>query len=222
MIRLDLDSIMGMGGRYRATFINSIWGYRTVALVGTADGNKQSNLCIVNSLFHLGANPPMSGLIFRPHTVERHSLENILETGEYTINLMPYHLSAEAHQTSAKYPREQSEFDQVGLNPIWAKNFAAPFVRESPVRIGMTLIRKIHLEENATEMIIGKVKMVEIAEGLIEEDGFVCHAKGDILCGSGLDAYHRIDNGIRYAYAKPNEATRGLQRYQFHQTSKKK
>ncbi|TVR84740.1 MAG: flavin reductase [Saprospirales bacterium] len=215
MINLNLEKILEMEGRYRATFINSLWGYRPVALLGTVDAAGQTNLCIVNSLFHLGANPPMCGMVFRPHNVERHSLENILEVGEYTINLMPFPLSARAHQTSAKYKREESEFDKVGLKPIWSGRFAAPFVGESPVRIGMELLRKIQLEENNTEMVIGKVKMIEIAENLVEEDGFVCHARGDILCGSGLDAYHSVNNGIRYTYAKPDETPRELDRFKF-------
>ena len=72
--------------RYRGTFINSIGGFKSVCLVGTKNPSNQTNLAIFSSLVHIGANPPLVGLVFRPDSVERHTLENILETGFYTIN----------------------------------------------------------------------------------------------------------------------------------------
>ena len=59
------EEIDQMTQRYRATFINSLGGFKSVVLIGTKDKNGQENLSIVSSLFHIGANPPLCGLIFR-------------------------------------------------------------------------------------------------------------------------------------------------------------
>jgi flavin reductase (DIM6/NTAB) family NADH-FMN oxidoreductase RutF len=212
MRKIEFEDIESQERRYRANFVNSLWGYRPLALIGTANAKGQTNLSIVNSLFHLGAYPPVAGLIFRPHSVERHSLENILSSRQYSVNLIPISLSQKAHQTSAKYPREESEFDAVGLTVIWHSDFLAPLVDESPVRIGMDLIRNIGLEENDTNLIIGRIRFVEIEDEMIGEDGFISHQKADICCGSGLDSYHRVDSGKRFTYARPGHSLRELNR----------
>jgi flavin reductase (DIM6/NTAB) family NADH-FMN oxidoreductase RutF len=83
---LDLVQLMEMEQRKRAQFINSISGFRSVALIGTTDTNGQTNLAIFSSIVHIGSNPPLLSFIMRPDSVERHTLTNILETGFYTIN----------------------------------------------------------------------------------------------------------------------------------------
>ncbi|EGU57164.1 flavin reductase domain protein FMN-binding protein, partial [Vibrio nigripulchritudo ATCC 27043] len=92
-----------MEDRFRARFINSLSGYKSANLIGTIDNNGQHNLSIVSSVFHLGANPPLLGMIVRPHSVSRHTLENIVETGHYTINSVCREVYQQAHQTSARY-----------------------------------------------------------------------------------------------------------------------
>ena len=46
--------------------INSLGGFKSVALIGTKSEAGNTNLAIFSSIFHLGANPPLVGLIFRP------------------------------------------------------------------------------------------------------------------------------------------------------------
>ena len=89
-----------MERRYRAAFLNSIGGFKSVNLIGTVDGQGRTNLSIFNSVFHLGADPPLLGMVVRPHTVERHTLENILQTGAYTINHISEAIFRQAHQAS--------------------------------------------------------------------------------------------------------------------------
>ena len=42
-------------------------------------------ICIVSSAVHIGANPPLMAIIFRPATVQN-TFENIKETEVFTIN----------------------------------------------------------------------------------------------------------------------------------------
>jgi flavin reductase (DIM6/NTAB) family NADH-FMN oxidoreductase RutF len=73
--------------RYRTTFINSLAGFRQAVLVGTKSLDGSTNLAIFNSLIHLGASPALFGLISRPDTVQRDTLQNIIKTKEYTLKL---------------------------------------------------------------------------------------------------------------------------------------
>lgn len=99
----EKEAIVAMEKRYRATFVNSLSGFKSANLLGTSDTNQQTNLCIVSSVFHLGANPALMGVIIRPDTVPRDTLENIRATGFYTLNHVQKEMIVAAHQTSARY-----------------------------------------------------------------------------------------------------------------------
>jgi flavin reductase (DIM6/NTAB) family NADH-FMN oxidoreductase RutF len=203
-MHISADAIEQMEQRYRASFINSLGGFKSVVLVGTASGDGQTNLAVFNSLFHIGANPPLCGLVFRPDSVERHTLSNIEETGRYTINHLHQGLYKQAHQTSARYPRTTSEFEATGLTPQYEAGFHAPFVAESAVRFALELRERIPLSINGTILVIGQITGVWIPDTSIRPDGFVdLEAAGTITC-SGLDSYHTTQRLARLSYAKPD------------------
>jgi flavin reductase (DIM6/NTAB) family NADH-FMN oxidoreductase RutF len=148
------------------------------------------------------------GLIFRPDTVRRDTLTNILAQQEYTINYVSPTFIAQAHQTSAKYEQLQSEFDAVGLHAEYLPNFNAPFVKEAVVKIGLKFAERIDIAVNNTILIIGSIQSVTIDENLLAEDGFVL--LNEVLACSGLDAYYQPQLIKRMAYAKPNQAPNEL------------
>ncbi len=100
--------------RFRARLINSLSGFKSANLIGTISDNGITNLSIVSSVFHIGANPPLVGMIIRPHSVTRDTLENIINTRQYTINQVSDRIWQQAHQCSARYDADISEFDVVG------------------------------------------------------------------------------------------------------------
>jgi len=113
----DNRQIADLEDRKRIALINSLSGFKSLNLIGTVNQSGQTNLAIFNSVVHIGANPPLMGFISRPDTVEKHTLENIREMGYFTINHVNKDIYEKAHQTSARYPRNQSEFDATGLTP---------------------------------------------------------------------------------------------------------
>lgn len=200
----DLNDILNFEQRYRASFINSLGGFKSLALIGTISEQGKTNLAVFNSLFHLGANPPLFGFIIRPDSVERHTLSNILATGEFTLNHVTENIFKQAHQTSARYEKEVSEFDATHLTPEYKDGIKAPFVKESPIQIGATFIRKICMEENGTVLIIAQISCVSIPEGSLKADGFIDLEKAGTITCSGLDSYYTVQKLARLTYAKPN------------------
>lgn len=203
MIQFTAADIMTMAQRKRATFINSLAGIKQVALVGTQNQDGQPNLAIFNSVIHVGANPPLWGLIFRPDTVRRDTLTNILEQQQYTINYVHAKHAAQAHQTSAKYEPHQSEFDAVGFGTEYLPNIKAPFVQEAMVKVGLKLEERMDIKINNTIMIIGSIQSITLNENLLAEDGFVL--LNEVLTCSGLDAYYQPQLIKRMAYAQPHQ-----------------
>lgn len=201
----QIINIHELEDRYRANLINSLSGFKSLNLIGTIDHNKKTNLAIFNSVFHLGANPALLGFISRPNSVARHTIENIRSTKFYTLNPVTEDNYERAHQTSARYPKEISEFDACNLEEEFRDEFKAPFVKSSPIKIGMELVREVSILENETLMIIGKIIYLSCPQNAIENDGFIDLEALSILCGNSLDSYHSTKRIKRLPYAKaPN------------------
>lgn len=203
--KIVLSEVLEFETRYRATFINSLGGFKTPVLIGTSDKSGNPNLAIFNSLIHIGANPPLVGFIVRPDSVDRHTLQNILETGVFTINHVKEEFYKKAHQTSARYAKEQSEFKEVGLTEEYDENFSAPFVKESSVKIALDFVEKIDLTINGTILMIGKIKFVNLPSNCIQADGFVDLNMAESIVSAGLDSYYKTTPIARLSYAKPDK-----------------
>lgn len=209
-IHIDYNQILELEKQKRVHLINSLGGFKSVALVGTSDENKNTNLSIFSSFFHLGANPPLIGMIFRPSPPERDTMRNILDTGFYTINHINESIFKKAHQTSARYDKGVSEFDATGLNSEYKNDFFAPFVVESLVQLGIEFKQKIDISINNTTMIVGEIVQIYIPENCLLEDGFIDIEKANTITCSGLDSYHKTMQLDRLSYAKPDKEITSL------------
>lgn len=203
MISIKGDEISGMEKYYRINLINSLVGFKSLNLLGTASTDGVTNLCIISSAFHLGSNPPLLGMVIRPEREHNDTLRNIKLTGQYTLNNVIPDWYMQAHQTSASYPSGVSEFDVCGFNKLYIKGFKAPFVRQSTICIGLELREIIDLEINGTTIVIGEVIQILTGDGVISEEGFVDHMKAETTTVAGLDAYYLPRLVGQLAYAKP-------------------
>lgn len=204
------EDIENFDKRFRTAFINSLSGFKSLGLIGTKDYKNQTNLAAFNSLIHIGANPPLVGFISRPGAVERQTLENILETGFYTINHVTELFYQQAHQTSARYPRQISEFDATGLTTEYKEDFFAPFVAESKVQIAVEFQEQVPLNINNTILVIGKIQAVYFPSDCLFEDGALDLEKAGSLTSLGLDSYHKTQKLARLSYAKPDKMPENL------------
>jgi flavin reductase (DIM6/NTAB) family NADH-FMN oxidoreductase RutF len=209
-MQLDEHSIASMPNRRRAALINSLTGFKSANLVGTADVRGNTNLAIMSSAVHLGSHPPLIALIIRPGGEERHSLHNILTTGCFTINHVTQDIISAAHQTAARYEREVSEFEATGLTPQWQTGLAAPMVAEASVKLGMALREHQELQINGTHMVIGEIVLAEFPERALMDDGALNLAHCGSVALTGLDTYHAATPVRRMAYAKPELPPREL------------
>lgn len=202
---LMFDDIMALEKQVRTNLINSAGGFKSVALVGTTAVQGQTNLAPFNSFVHIGASPPLIGFIVRPDSVQRHTLINIMESGFYTINHLNATMYHKAHQASARYPKEISEFDAVGLTPVYKDNFPAPYVNECMVQMGVQFKERHDLNINGTSLIVGQISHVYFPKNCWSGDGFLDLEKANTLTCSGLDSYHTTQRLKRLSYAKPGK-----------------
>lgn len=185
---------------YRANFINSLTGFKSVCLIGTVNQDGNPNLAIFSSIVHIGSNPALVGFINRPVEAAPHTQN----TGSYTINHVHASFLEKAHQTSAKYPEGISEFDETDLTPVFQESIKAPFVKESSVKYALKLSEIIPIKLNNTFLVIGEVIHVMLTDDIILSDGFLTLDKSGSVSSNGIDGYYSTQLIGRFEYAKPN------------------
>ena len=195
-----------MPRRYRTNFVNALSGYKSANLVGTRSSDGRENLALFSSAVHLGADPALLTLVSRPPVSDRHTLENIEATGCFTVNQVHAGMVAAAHQCSARYARDVSEFDAAGLTPWYSDTLQAPYVAESRLRLGLVLRELVPVALNDTVIIIGEITEVFTDAAQVGEDGYVDIEGLEAVAVSGLDSYHRTQRVARLPYAKPGQS----------------
>jgi flavin reductase (DIM6/NTAB) family NADH-FMN oxidoreductase RutF len=204
------QDLANMDDTQRARFVNCLSGFKSANVIGTRDRHQQNNLAMISSVVHLGSNPPLLGFVMRPRSTTRHTWENIEESGVYTINQVGEEFFQKAHQTSARYDREVSEFEACGLTPEFEDGFHAPHVAESALRVGMQLVEIIPIQHNDTALIVGEVRWVEVKGEAVKSDGYIDIESLGTMTISGLDGYHRTQRAARLSYAKPEKELKKL------------
>jgi flavin reductase (DIM6/NTAB) family NADH-FMN oxidoreductase RutF len=198
------NEIADMEKVFRLNVINSISGYKAANLIGTK-GEQGSNLAIFSSVIHLGSNPPLLGMICRPATVPRHTLCNIEESGSYTINHISEKMHKRAHYTSAKFQESESEFEHCKFEEEYLAACHAPFVKESPIKMEMEWKENISIKLNGTILVIGEIKNIYLNDGIIQENGQLDLNQAEVVCISGLNRYHKVEEIGHYPYARRDE-----------------
>ena len=190
----------------RLNIINAVTGIKPANLIGTIDSQGNSNLSIFSSIIHLGSNPALLGFILRPNeNVRRHTYENIIETNIYTINHVHKSFVKEAHFTSAKFDKTESEFEKCGLTEEYLFGFRPPFVKESKLKLGMRHLETIPISLNKTLLVIGQIEHLIYPEEALNVDGHLdLSLIGDIGV-SGLQTYYELKKIAELPYARPGD-----------------
>ncbi|MEM7550724.1 MAG: flavin reductase [Bacteroidota bacterium] len=205
MKRISRKDIAEMEKRYRAALVNSLSGFKSANLIGSRSKDGIANLSIVSSTIHLGSNPPLLGTVFRPDSVPRHTLDNLRESGYYTVNHVNSSFTSNAHQTAARYHESISEFEACNLSEEYLGDFKQPFVKQAVIKMAMKKVDEIKIEINGTILVIGEIQDLYLSEDFLRTDGSVDLEKANTVAISGLDTYLKASKIARYSYAKPHK-----------------
>ena len=204
-MRLTKKDIENKGKVERLNLINSITGIKPANLIGTIDNEGRTNLGIFSSVVHLGSFPALIGFVMRPvGEVPRHTYENIMESGFYTINHVHPEIVKKAHYTSAKFEKEESEFGEVKLTEEYLEGFKAPFVKESWVRMGLQFVEELPIKRNGTSLIIGEIQVLDIPDEIVDEKGQLDLSSTSVGI-SGLNRYYDLGLKDEFPYVRRNE-----------------
>ena len=210
MIFIDKNEFNNLEHRQRATLINSLIGVKAANMIGTRNLSGQTNLSLISSVFHLGASPALFGFVIRPDSVPRDTLNNLRQHPYLTVNHVNFDIVKNAHQTSARYGAQESEFDPCNLSEEYLNEHPAPFVKESKIKFSAKMLREIQIPENGTHIIICEVLGMHMEQSSLGDDYFIDITKAGTIGVSGLDQYLDVKALGRLSYAKPNKILKWL------------
>jgi flavin reductase (DIM6/NTAB) family NADH-FMN oxidoreductase RutF len=134
------------------------------------------------------------------------TLRNVLATGEFVVNLAHGPLLDQVNNSSARFPPEQSEAEQLGIALEPSRRVSPPRVAESPVAIECTLHSTNRLGDST--VVLGDVVMISIAESVLV-DGHPDFALLDPLARLGRDEWLRHGEVLSLRRpSRPEEITR--------------
>lgn len=205
MVRFDKNKIKSLEKIYRLNLINSCTGYKSANLLGSIDSEGNTNLAIFSSITHLGSDPAMIGFVLRPRTVPRNTYNNMFNTKYFTVNHVKAEDIKDAHHTSAKYPKEISEFEKTKFEPEYLDGFKAPFVKNSKIKFGCKYLSEYNIKENNTILVVASIECLYVGKDSLEDDGWIRLDKAETVTINGLDGYAKTKLIDRFEYARPKK-----------------
>ncbi|SDR66829.1 NADH-FMN oxidoreductase RutF, flavin reductase (DIM6/NTAB) family [Gillisia sp. Hel1_33_143] len=197
---------------FRGNLINSCTGYKSANLIATKSVAGIENVAVFNSVSHIGSNPPILSILFRPTTVSRNTYTNIKDTGIFSINSISEDFIKQAHHTAAKYDDTISEFDKSNLTQEYRDGFEAPFVQNSIIQLGCRYLNEYVIKENDTILVLGSIEHLYLKENIILEDGWLDLEKANSIAITGLDAYSKPKLIDRFNYARPEQEVKSIKK----------
>ncbi|MBR5288076.1 MAG: flavin reductase family protein [Clostridia bacterium] len=137
-----------------------------VSCRGTQEGFDADNLITIAWAGVVNSDPPMLSVSVRP---ERHSYPQIVQSGEFIVNLIDKPLCKAADFCGVKSGRDVDKFAALGLDKRYVEGFSCAAIASAPAFACCKVEQQIHLGTH--DMFIGRVHQVYVREDLFDEDG---------------------------------------------------
>jgi len=106
-------------------------------------------------------------------TANKDTLNNVLTTKEFVVNMVTEALTEKMNMTAHPVPTHESEFDFAGVTAIASLKVKPPRVKESPVALECQLVHHYMLEDNkngGSTILIGRVVMFHVDDSILLDD----------------------------------------------------
>lgn len=182
---------------------------RPICFASTMDSEGRPNLSPFSFFNVFGAKPPI--VVFSParrvrdNTI-KHTLENVIETGEVVINIVNYNMVQQMSLASCEYPKGVDEFAKAGFTPIPSDKVKPFRVKESPVQLECKVlyIQETGDEGGAGNLVICEVLCMHVDDAILNAEGNIDPHKIDLVARMGGDYYCRASGSAVFEVAKPN------------------
>ncbi|MDO9438088.1 flavin reductase family protein [Hydrogenophaga sp.] len=142
---------------------------RPVAWITTRSKDGVVNAAPFSSYNYVAHSPPMVAVNIGTRDGElKDTARNIVETGEFVVNVATFDAMDLMHGCSAEYPSETSEVDALGIELIPGERIAVPRVAVSPIQMECRLERAITLGRGLNTLYIGEVLVFHLSSTVFD------------------------------------------------------
>lgn len=176
-------------------------GPRPIAFASTVDAQGTVNLAPFSFFNVFGANPPI--LVYSPSrsgrdNTTKHTLDNVLEVPECTVNIVNYAMVQQMSLASTAYGKGVNEFVKAGLTELASETVRPPRVAESPVQFECKVIEVKALGDQggAGNLVICEIEKIHIDPSILDSEGQIDPRKIDQVSRMGANWYGRAKDGL--------------------------
>ena len=157
------------------TLMTEVFQPRPIGWVGTISAAGIHNIAPFSYFMPIGSAPPTVAFSSAKdrHGKEKNTLDNILETGVFTLSMVTADLIEQMNASSATVPASVSEYDETGLTPVQGMWVNAPYVGEAHVTSECRVLQTIPLGN--TTLVIGEILGFHMSETWDAKDGVPAH-----------------------------------------------
>ena len=187
---------------------------RPIALVSTVDAEGNVNLSPFSFFNAFGANPPIvvvSPAFRGTDGTPKHTYENIVATGEFTVSAVAYDMVEQISLASSNYDRGVDEFVKAGFSKLMSDRIAPPGVAESPFVMECRLLRHIDGggKPGSGNLMLGEVLMFHVRDEVFGGEQFDVPAL-DLVARMGGNWYCRATGAALFELPKPRHNGIGM------------
>ena len=179
---------------------------RPIAWVSTVSLSGVTNLAPFSFFTGVGAKPP--SVVFCPSNrrdgTPKDSLKNILDTGEFVINVVPFRLAEAMNLSSAELPPDESEFELTGIETTPSIIVKPPRVQASPVSLECRLMQYLPLAPGpgGANIVVGKIVHLHLDDAVLDHAGWADPGLLDLIGRLGGASYCRTTD--RFDLLRPS------------------
>lgn len=146
---------------------------RPIGWVSTLSKEGVPNIAPFSFFNAVNDEPPvfMVSISDRDDGSPKDTVKNILDTGEFVVNLVSEELFGKMLITSEEFPPQANEFEEAGLTPEESKLVKPPRIRESKASFECRLFK--HVKVYDMHMILGEALLIRVWDNLLDEEGRV-------------------------------------------------
>jgi len=144
---------------------------RPIGWVSSISESGLPNLAPFSFFNAVGEDPPhIMFSTVRSGNTNKDTLNNVLATKQFVVNMATEDLVDAMNATSVNLPPDGNEFEYAGLTAIASDIVAAPRVKESPVSFECELVHHYSLEEHkdgGATIMIGRIVMFHVDDSIL-------------------------------------------------------
>ncbi len=142
---------------------------RPIAWITTRSKAGVVNAAPFSSYNYVAHSPPMVAINIATRNGElKDTARNIVETGEFVINVATVDTMEAMHGTSAEFPSETSECEALGIELLPGQTVNVPRVALSPIHMECRLERALPLGRGLNTLYLGEVLAFHLSDTVFD------------------------------------------------------